>query len=1100
MILAELWVKFLGDATDLQKKTAQAQKDIETFGRNMESVGQRLAIAVSLPLVAGAIAAAKVTGEMEQNAVAFTTLLKSADAAKVHLEALQAFALKTPFQFPELVKSSRLMQAMGFSVGKVIPMMTTLGNAVSAMGGGNEMLQRIILSFGQMQARGKLTGEEIRELAHTNVPALALVAAKLGITTAQAMKQMEAGGISAKVAMAAILEYMETRFKGGMEAQSLTMLGMWSNVRDKITFTLADVGKAMLPMAKDVITNYINPLLDKVRELAGEFSKLPPVIQGVAVATVALVAAAGPAIWLFGSLATNAAVLAKLIGPMFAGMVGGASSAAATATSTAAATIAKALGPLGMAAAKLGVFAAVAVSAALAAKELYRFGQQVVELAGYLAKATVELIPFKEELADTWKYLVWLAKPWTIKIKTVVEGAGKLGLLGPGFGGLSSINDFIDMMRSGEGAAGATGAVLGKLKSAGFLNLKSEMDLLSKQTADKVDEMRNSATSLDKSWKAVSLKDLRKELTEMQAGYHALRAAGVMSLGDIADAQKKLSDLSREITDRQFGAGIMDLAARAWFKASEGVKAVTDAVFQFMMGGTPFVKQLELERSALGTGAAAAYQYANALKVAYDQMHTFPISGRPNIQMLEPDWMGRTVLGTIPARGTTLEAAMGVDSAVALRRAATLAGNEWERMVALQKTGARTAVDVKLAYEKWVEAEERAIGLTDKHKQSMSGFRQVCLTAAREISTAFDEMARSISEIIWPRGGTTEPAWLATQQKAVSALSSAYEGLAGRGYNDPKKALEEIIARIKGAGTAAEANAIAIKNFGASGVEMAAMIRNGTLSTEQFAEALKVATGEMAKLSAETQSKAKGIASVFEEVARAVLRSILTIIIEQGLLKLMKVLGLVKSDVKSLEEGFGQLIGKIASAVASWVGFGKKVAESPIPSLPGAISGASTTVSGGAGAAGGIGGAAGGAGGAAGGAAGAAGGAGTGIMGAINMVTGAVTAISSVIGNFQMFGMNKTLDLIEHEARYAQIHLLNLLEKANLTWPKLIDMMDYNWNVQMPYLQKICAAVEAGGAGGGGNTYITVNAQSSDPRAIVEAIKVYVSTRSPVFA
>ena len=29
------------------------------------------------------------------------------------------------------------------------------------------------------------------------------------------------------------------------------------------------------------------------------------------------------------------------------------------------------------------------------------------------------------------------------------------------------------------------------------------------------------------------------------------------------------------------------------------------------------------------------------------------------------------------------------------------------------------------------------------------------------------------------------------------------------------------------------------------------------------------------------------------------------------------------------------------------------------------------------------------------------------------MITGAATAVSSIIGNFQMAGMNKTLDLIE---------------------------------------------------------------------------------------
>lgn len=87
---------------------------------------------------------------------------------------------------------------------------------------------------------------------------------------------------------------------------------------------------------------------------------------------------------------------------------------------------------------------------------------------------------------------------------------------------------------------------------------------------------------------------------------------------------------------------------------------------------------------------------------------------------------------------------------------------------------------------------------------------------------------------------------------------------------------------------------------------------------------------------------------------------------------------------------------------------------------------------------------------AAGGVAGAAGGAGraatsaasTGIMGAIGVVSGVVSAVSGVIGNFQMAGINRTLDLIEKEVRYSQIHLLHLLEKNNEYLPKLKDIWE----------------------------------------------------------
>ena len=59
----------------------------------------------------------------------------------------------------------------------------------------------------------------------------------------------------------------------------------------------------------------------------------------------------------------------------------------------------------------------------------------------------------------------------------------------------------------------------------------------------------------------------------------------------------------------------------------------------------------------------------------------------------------------------------------------------------------------------------------------------------------------------------------------------------------------------------------------------------------------------------------------------------------------------------------------------------------------------------------------------------------SGLVGIVGAVGSVVSAVSGVIGNFQMAGMNKTLNLIEHEVRYSQIHLLNTLNKANEYWP-----------------------------------------------------------------
>ena len=115
---------------------------------------------------------------------------------------------------------------------------------------------------------------------------------------------------------------------------------------------------------------------------------------------------------------------------------------------------------------------------------------------------------------------------------------------------------------------------------------------------------------------------------------------------------------------------------------------------------------------------------------------------------------------------------------------------------------------------------------------------------------------------------------------------------------------------------------------------------------------------------------------------------------------------------------------------------------------------------------------------AAGGVGGAASAVGSSLAGVVGAVGSVVSAVSGIIGNFQMAGMNKTLDLIEHEVRYSQIHLLNTLNKANEYWP----YMKTCWESLIRMEQRQMAV----GAGGGASVVINLN--GGDPKAALEEI------------
>ena len=51
-------------------------------------------------------------------------------------------------------------------------MMEAIGNAVSGLGGGAVEIERVVRALGQMQAKGKVTAEEMMRLAELGIPVL----------------------------------------------------------------------------------------------------------------------------------------------------------------------------------------------------------------------------------------------------------------------------------------------------------------------------------------------------------------------------------------------------------------------------------------------------------------------------------------------------------------------------------------------------------------------------------------------------------------------------------------------------------------------------------------------------------------------------------------------------------------------------------------------------------------------------------------------------------------------------------------------------------------------------------------------------------------
>ena len=219
-----------------------------------------------------------VAGEAEQAQIAFNTMLRSEKEAGRFLQELEKFSIETPFELPQLREASRRLLAYGYSAKDIIPILKTVGDAAAGLGLGAEGIDRITLAIGQIRAKAKLSGEEMRQLAETGVPAWGYIAKALGVSTQEAMKMSEKGLIPAEKAIDAILAGMRKDFGGLMEKQARTLQGLLSTLRD---FAMIEIfgafGEGLRQGLMPLLTKTVDLLTkneDKAKKLSDAFTKI----------------------------------------------------------------------------------------------------------------------------------------------------------------------------------------------------------------------------------------------------------------------------------------------------------------------------------------------------------------------------------------------------------------------------------------------------------------------------------------------------------------------------------------------------------------------------------------------------------------------------------------------------------------------------------------------------------------------------------------------------------------------------------------------------------------------------------------------------------
>ena len=234
-----------------------------------------------LALGAGLVSLAKTGIEaamtMEGLTAQFTVMTGSAEKAKGVISEIADFAAKTPFDKLGLSNAAKTLMAFGMEADKVVPTLKMLGDVA---GSDQNKLNSLALVFGQIQSAGRLTGGDLLQLINQGFNPLNTLAKISGKSMAELKDAMSEGRISADMVTIAFQAATSEGglFFGNLEAQSQTLQGRISTLKDNFVTALQNMAEAFLPLMKAgvdfLITFDWTPIVATVQSVAGGIGAL----------------------------------------------------------------------------------------------------------------------------------------------------------------------------------------------------------------------------------------------------------------------------------------------------------------------------------------------------------------------------------------------------------------------------------------------------------------------------------------------------------------------------------------------------------------------------------------------------------------------------------------------------------------------------------------------------------------------------------------------------------------------------------------------------------------------------------------------------------
>lgn len=278
---------------EVGKQAEQTGKQVQGAAGGMRMLGEAIAAFGVAKVVEGFI---RINREAEQLRVSLKTLEGSQSVATERFRELQDMARTTPLSVNQVTEA--YIKLKNFGLEPMDGTMQAIIDTGAALGGGFETINGLIMAFGQANAKGKLQGEEMLQMAERGVPVYDTLARALGKTTGEIQEMASKGQLGRDTIKLLADELGKANF-GAAAAQADTLDGAIgalldnieqlaialgdSGLRQVLTILITQVGEGV-----QALTDMIGPVQDVGNE-AGAASKL---MQGLSTAVLVVTSGA----------------------------------------------------------------------------------------------------------------------------------------------------------------------------------------------------------------------------------------------------------------------------------------------------------------------------------------------------------------------------------------------------------------------------------------------------------------------------------------------------------------------------------------------------------------------------------------------------------------------------------------------------------------------------------------------------------------------------------------------------------------------------------------------------------------------------------------